>query len=219
MSSGSTRLIGLAMVLVLVAGALALGFYSVDNGRLQASALGGANKAGSSGPLPMTDLGNIATLDQARQIAGVNFSSPTVFPTATTLGQIRAREGVAALIYDNPSLPNLTTYGSGKMIVLILKDNSSYSDPSTYARVRTQTTLVVQNGSTTTITSAITPLSPTYVLVTISGHPGWAFSPTTLSNGMHEDGRVEWWAGSVHYVILAELPASTLVQIAESMNT
>ena len=212
------KLIGLATVLVLVAGALALGFYSENSGRIQTSTLDGANNAGSPGPFPVTDLGNITTLDQARQIIGVNFSSPTFSPTATTLSQVRAREGVAALIYENPSLPNLSTYGSGKVIVLILKDNSSYTDPSTYG-VRTQTAVIVQNGSTTTVTSAITPLSPTYELVTVSGHHGWAFSPTTLSNGLHEDGRIEWWAGSVHYVILAELPADTLVQIAESMNT
>lgn len=100
-----------------------------------------------------------------------------------------------------------------------MKDNTSFVDPRIYASVQTQTTTIIQNGSTTTVTSAITPLSPTYQLVTVSGHPGWAFSSTTLSNGLHEDGRIEWWVGSVHYVILAELPANILVQIAESMNT
>ncbi len=219
MSSGNMKIVSLAAVLVLVAGTLVLGFYSENRGTVQTSTLDGANNALSPAPFPVTNLGNIATLDQARQIIGVNFSSPTFTPATTTLSQVRAREGVVALIYDNPSLPNLTTYSSGKVIILILKDNSSYADPSTYANVRTQTTVIVQNGSTTTVTSAITPLSPTYQLVTVSGHPGWAFSPTTLSNGLHEDGRIEWWAGSVHYVILAELPANILVQIAESMNS
>jgi hypothetical protein len=213
------KLVSLAAVLVLVAGTLALGFYSENRGTVQTSTLDGANNALSPAPFPMTNLGNVATLDQARQFIGVNFSYPTFTPAATTLSQIRVREGVVALIYENPTLPNLSTYSSGKIILLILKDNSSYTDPTTYRSVQTETTVIAGNGSTTTVTSAITPLSPSYQLVTVSGHPGWAFSPTTLSNGLHEDGRIEWWAGSVHYVILAELPANILVQIAESMNS
>jgi hypothetical protein len=181
MSSGSMRIMGLAVVLALVASALALEFYSEDGGSVQSSTLDGANNA----PLPVTSLGNVTTIDQATQMIGVSFSSPTFTPATTTLSQVREREGMAALIYDNPSLPNLSTYSSGKIIVLVMKDNTSYVDPSIYASVQTHTTVIVQNGSTRTVTATDTPLSPSYQLVTVSGHSGWAFSPTTLSNGLH----------------------------------
>lgn len=99
MSSGSIKLVTLAAVLLLVAGALALGFYSENRGTVQTSTPDGANYAGGPGPIRVTELGNITTLGQARQIIGVNLSSPTFTPTATTLSQVRAREGVAALVY------------------------------------------------------------------------------------------------------------------------
>src|SRR5271169_5632383 len=94
---------GVALAL-LVAASLGVGYLAENPSRETATST--PTYAGSPWSLPVTDLGNFTTIDQARQIIGVNFSSPTFTPSSTTLSQVRAREGVVALVYDNPSLPN-----------------------------------------------------------------------------------------------------------------
>lgn len=218
MSSYRLRLLGLGVVLALAVATASIGIY-YGNQKASNSTISNGNNPFIPAPQPATALGVLSTLDQARQSVGANFSSPTSLPTGTTQSQVRVREGAMAILFENPTLASLGSYSSGKIIIFILKDNTTYHDPSTIVSNQIQTGVIVENGTTRTVTAPVTTFTPIYQLVTVSGHHGWAINPTTFSNGVHESGRLDWWAGAVHYSIVAELPANTLIQMADSMHT
>jgi hypothetical protein len=166
--------------------------------------------------LTVNSLGPITTLDQARNSIGVSFSLPATLPSGATLVNVRARTGLAAVVYYEKSLPQIPFYDNATVLVLILRDNSSFSRVPTSAN---QPNVYVSQGNTNNSRNVPTHSEgPILKAVTISGHQGWGSNPSDLK-AFHDSGRLDWWANNVHYVILADLPLDTLVAIAQSMKT
>jgi len=141
------------------------------------------------------DYGPILTSDQARQLIGSSFALPAFLPDNLALQEIRGQAtsstSEVALIYSSPNLSQLY-YDRGSMIVLILRDGSSY-----YPQPSVGGPVVFKNA-------------------TVSGHPAWGYDPQSYAPGI---GAITWWSNGVHYLVMADLPFSSLVQIARSMNT
>lgn len=218
----NTRTLRLGFGIVMILVALTAGFTYMANGHQNPStATSGGASLGIS-PLLLSQLGAAVSPSTAEQTIGVNFTYPTYLPAGSTLNSTRARPDAVAIVYDNPSLASIPGFGSGQIIIQILRDNTTYQAPLTLSgssQVTTSTVgmRIVQNGTTTTRSVPETVFSPDYQTVTIAGNPGWGYNPVTFSNGDQDSGNLEWWFDGVHYTINAELPLSTLVSIANSM--
>jgi hypothetical protein len=146
--------------------------------------------------MSVEQFGPVVSVDQAIQQVGTNFTLPTYLPNNLALQEIRGETSNStskiAAIYSSPSLSTLSNYNQGSMIIFVLKDGTTY-----YPQPPGGGPVIYQNA-------------------TVSGQPAWGYDPQTYSPGL---GSITWWSKGVHYLILADLPFSVLVQIAQSMKT
>ncbi|HMD79588.1 MAG TPA: hypothetical protein VKF39_06370, partial [Nitrososphaerales archaeon] len=92
------------------------------------------------------------------------------------------------------------------MVITVAQDGSYYRFPSPYFVTQE---IVVSNHMTTTeyVSTQTNPLYSSTVNETINGNLGYA-SP----------GDLNWWAYGLHFEIVANMPVSSLVAVAESMT-
>lgn len=162
--------------------------------------------------MSVEQLGSVGTLSQARTAIGLDFTPPSssLLPTSLSSAQIRASAKSVALIYNSSALPRVLSYNEGSLIIIMIKDGTTYYFPQ--PQTESITTLLASGTTTrtTTLTATLTPQSTQAIInVTISGNLGWGFQ-----NG----GRLEWWTNGVHCIILGGLPLTTLTQIADSLQ-
>jgi hypothetical protein len=145
--------------------------------------------------MPVEQFGPTISLSQARTLLSTNFSLPTSLPNNLVLQSIRGEKSSTttqvALIYTSATLPALPNYEGASMIILALKDGTSY-----YPQPSGGGPVIYRNA-------------------TVSGHPAWGYDPQTYAPDM---GTVTWWSCGIHYTVMADLPFSVMVQIAQSMG-
>lgn len=197
--------------------------YVINTRQFQGSTIATGNTSGTSTTViggsrtrvSVEEFGPITTIENARNLVGANFGLPTKLPSNLTLGEIRASPKLVALVFLSSSLPSLSPYNRGNLIIIIANDSTSYTyTPSSGPGiVRT----IIGGNVTSTIVSSFTlsGIGPTATEVLVSGHPGWGFDPA----GQDGFGEVNWWSNGIHYIMIANLPLATLVDIAGSMNT
>lgn len=161
-------------------------------------------------------LGQASTLDGIRRALGVDFGLPTSLPPGTMLREIRVGKSMAALVYDNPNLPKIPFYDKGVLVIVVLSDGTSFGAPETAAD---QPMLFITQDNSTTAADAqmfVEGIGRART-VTVAGNPGWGYDPADFKV-YHDSGRLEWWSNGIHYIMHADLPLLTLIEIAESMN-
>ncbi len=167
------------------------------------------------------DLGQIISLDQARQDIRLNFTLPTVLPYNLSLQEIRGSQNFVSLVYLSPSIDKINNLNRGNLIIYVARDNTTYSPA--------RSTSVVGGGegfcetmnntqSCTFSSNFVTVAQTTMQNISVSSHPGLSVD-ILGSNDVRVEGSVEWWSKGVHFYMLAALPDSTLISIAQSMNT
>jgi hypothetical protein len=137
---------------------------------------------------------------------------PSYLPVGLSLIQIRAETGSVTLVYNGTAVAPLQSYSDKvSMIVAMQQDGSFYYVPSSSYL---QKEILTKNLTTTTETITIseaTITNPSFAnvtIATINGYPGWG-----------QYGFLQWWAFGIHYSIVANLPLSALIQVADSMRT
>ena len=147
---------------------------------------------------PVEYYGPILTLDQAKQLIPSNLTLPTYLPSNLVLQEIRGHPANStsfaevALVYSSSTLPQLGNWNRGSMIVLVMRDGSTYYPQPSVGGPG----VIFENA-------------------TVWGQPAWGYSPQEYA-GM---GLITWWSGGVHYDIFADLSFPVLVQIAQSMDS
>ncbi|MHB8568556.1 MAG: hypothetical protein ACYC7D_01495 [Nitrososphaerales archaeon] len=160
--------------------------------------------------------GNITSLSSARDYVGATsttFTLPTSLPDNLSLVQIRAKSSLAALIYEPSTIGNPLGSPNASIVILIMRDGSNYSFPFPgpyMIQGGSECNSNSSTGLTTCTTFADTTIyySPAPVRVSVSGNLGWGY-----------DGLLTWWSNELHYAIKGNLPLSSLLSIAQSMNT
>lgn len=168
-------------------------------------------------PFPVSEFGPVLSLNQAEPFVG-SFNPPTILTNGLTLQEIRGTQDGVFLIYESASVPTLANYNYGSMIIGIQRDNTSYVPFPPY-QVGGQAVIqcdpgTLQNCTTVEYTVATAYTNPVQNIV-VSGHPGHGWDP----DGPYGIGVVTWWANGLHYGVAADLPMSTLLAIAQSMDT
>lgn len=151
---------------------------------------------------------NSAMLSSAGVSASTIVHEPSLTPDGLQLVQIRAEQGMIALIYNSSQLSPLSGYTTKvALIISIAQDGSSYRFPSQYIMEQAVTSYnhtVTVTGSVESITN---PLYSEAVNETINGNLGVA-TPNQLN----------WWVYGVHFEIQGNLPTATLVEVADSIS-
>jgi hypothetical protein len=126
------------------------------------------------------------------------------------------------LIYSDQNLSNLARFDTGAIIILITRDNTSYASALSDIQHAAYNTVVVNQGgrNTTLINNTASANGANEVrAVDVSGHSALGNDPFDYSPAHHIDGSLQWWSNGIHFTVIANLPLSTLVQIAQSMQT
>jgi|ERR1700730_109402 hypothetical protein len=135
---------------------------------------------------------------------------PTSVPTGISLIEIRAETGSVALVYNGTGLTSLENYSTKVSMIIAMQqyDSSYYVPNSTYVEkgILTKNLTTTTEVSTLYVTTVTNPAAANITLETINGHPGWGGY-----------GFLEWWAYGIHYSMVADLPLSSLVKVADSM--
>jgi hypothetical protein len=163
--------------------------------------------------------GPIIALDQAEQLVG-KLTPPTLLPESLILQEIRGSQALVSLIYTSSNFPVLANWNRGNMIIWIVRDNTAYVPAPPYQvaghAVMSCDANILPLQNCTTIERTVGTASQTIIKnIMVSGHPGHGWDP----QGAYGIGTVTWWANGLHYTIDADLPLSTLLEIAQSMNT
>lgn len=214
-----------AFAAVLVAASLSV--YAGGESHIAAS----TSSMSASGTITVTEsattfsvesLGPIVPLSAASQDIGANVVTPAALPDNLTLSQVRGTNSLVVLVYQSPTLPTLQNWDVGSMIVWIARDNTSYVPvPSSQivggAEMTCSTNMQVFNAQDCTTISATrnTVTQTTIENIEVSGNPGHGSNP----QGADGIGQVTWWANGLHYTIDADLPVSTLISVAQSMES
>lgn len=159
-------------------------------------------------------LGGVSSLSQARQSIGSNFNLPSGLPSELTLVNIRTSPNLVALVYFSRSMPGISFYDNATLLVLLQRDNSSYSTAAT----NSPSAFLSQSGANSSVNIPVFTQTVKVIPLTVSGHQGFGSNPTNFGS-FSDTGRIEWWANGIHYTILGDLSVNTLLSIATSMNT
>ena len=175
-----------------------------------------------SGPqFSIEDFGPLVSLSAARQLISFNFTVPTNLPDGLQLAQIRGGENLIYLIFSSPVLSNLPSWGNASMLEVIARDNTSYEYSTSvvtitqYCSTTTQPSVTASCSSTSNTESIPQTAGRTDVLV--SGYQGWGYDPVATTG---QPGFLTWWNSDngLHYSLSVDLPLSTLVNIAGTLN-
>jgi hypothetical protein len=132
---------------------------------------------------------------------------------------MRGTANYVGIIYSSSQIPRLGDWNRGNLIIFIARDNTSYS-PARTTQVAAgglgSCDTTTQPPKCTTVTTEIATAAQTVMKnISVSGHPGVGYDP----QGEYGIGVASWWSAGVHYTIIADIPLSSLILIAESMKT
>ena len=146
--------------------------------------------------VPISNLGESVSLNDARSMATFQVEKPTRMPRGSRLDDVRVgNDGeFVALLYVNPAVPTISMYAPAVGFAIL-----EMADPK--------------------LDSPPTLLPNEFKRVKVNLNNGFARESSGAEfDNRDEPAQLQWWQGGVHFVILANLPVEQLRQIAESME-
>lgn len=176
---------------------LAFGVTTTRLGSEAVSALQGQNEAATvERAVPLSNLGESVSLDEAKSMAPFAILTPQHLPEGSALKDVRVADGgkVVSLLYTNPRLTPLSIYTSDVAVAVLLSSDPLQSSPPVY-------------------------LPSGFTNVSINGSQGFAREPVVQGfAGVVEPGQLQWWRDAARCSIFANLSLDDLKVIAESME-
>lgn len=206
--------------LVLTAIVLSFGYLSIAP-RVSSTSATTAFRVPAAPLRKVENFGPQISLDQARADLRLEFMLPNALPNGFSIEEIRGVPNSVSIVYSSPTIPIVPNWNRGSMIIIVARDNTTYYPASG----------PVQGGSeviSCNTTNKSAPCTTTsYTLwagqqsfvenVLVSGHNGLALNPNVSPKDATSF--ITWWVSGVHYSILANIPVSSLLSIAQSMNS
>lgn len=186
---------------LLTAGGLGMGMLL---GPSLAKSVGFSSKApasstgsGSKSQIPLSNLGNSTSLQNAETTAGFPMALPSSLPLGTLLSDVRVPDGgkLVTLLYGNPALERVSIY-------------------------QAEVAIAISQSPDKIINAAPAYLPQSYVSVNVGDAPGFARAPFECPGmpGMVEPGQLQWWKNGIRYSIFSNLSVEQMTSIAESMR-
>jgi molybdopterin-containing oxidoreductase family membrane subunit len=145
--------------------------------------------------VPISNLGESVSVNDARSMAKFQVEKPARMPRGSRLDDVRVGNNgeLVTLLYVNPTVPTISMYAPVGFAILEMADPKLETSP-TY----------LPNG---------------YKRVKVNLNNGFARESSGVEfDNRIEPGQLQWWQGGVHFVMLANLPIEQLRRIAESME-
>jgi hypothetical protein len=156
-----------------------------------------SNTRGGLSQVPLSNLGNSTSLQNAEATAGFPLALPSSLPPDTLLSDVRVPEQgqLVTLLYGNPALQSLSIYPA-------------------------QIAIAISQSPDTIIDAVPAYLPQGYVRVSVGSSPGFARAPYDCPGmvGMLEPGQLQWWKNGTRYSIFSNLSIDQMTRIAESMK-
>jgi hypothetical protein len=152
----------------------------------------------SSSQIPLSNLGNSTSLQNAEETVGFPVALPSSLPLGTLLSDVRvpADGKLVTLLYGNPALQSLSIY-------------------------QAQVAITISQSPDRITNAAPAYLPQGFVSVNVGGAPGFARAPFDCPGmpGMVEPGQLQWWKNGIRYSMFSNLSIEQMTSIAESMRT
>ena len=146
--------------------------------------------------VPISNLGESVSLNDARSMATFQVEKPARMPRGSRLDDVRVgNDGeLVTLLYVNPAVPTISMYAPAVGFAIL-----EMADPK--------------------LDSPPTLLPNEFKRVKVNLNNGFARESSGAEfDNRDEPAQLQWWQGGVHFVMLANLPVEQLRQIAESME-
>jgi hypothetical protein len=145
--------------------------------------------------VPLSNLGESASLTEAEKIVGFSISKPARLPLGSKLKDVRVSgdDHIVSLIYENPLTKPLSLYNEDVALVIIQAQDSPDATSPAY-------------------------LPSEFTRVNVAGNIGFAREPSQASRGVTEPGQLQWWRNGVRYAIFADSTINEMTETAESME-
>ncbi len=156
----------------------------------------GVKKSSSDVIVPISNLGESVSVNDARSMAKFQVEKPARMPRGSRLDDVRVGNNgeLVTLLYVNPTVPTISTYASAVGFAILEMLDPKLDSPPTY----------LPNG---------------FKRVKVNLNSGFARESSDAEfDNRGEPGQLQWWQGGVHFVMLANIPIEQLRQIAESME-
>ncbi len=158
--------------------------------------VGGMKNNPTEVTVPIANLGESVSLNDARSMAKFQVEKPSRMPRGSRLNDVRVGNdgALVTLLYDNPAVPTISMYAAAVGFAVL-----EMADPK--------------------IDSPPTHLPNEFKPVKVNLNSGFARESSGAEfDNRDEPTQLQWWQGGVHFVMLANLPVEQLRQIAESME-
>jgi len=155
----------------------------------------GVKKSSDEVAVPISNLGESVSINDAKSMAGFPVKIPARLPTGSRLDDVRVGNNgeLVTLLYVNSTVPTISMYAP-TVGFAILEMTDPKLDTPTY-------------------------LPDGFKRVMINLNSGFAREPSSVEfDNRSEPGQLQWWQDGVHFVMLANLPIEQLRHIAESME-
>jgi uncharacterized membrane protein len=176
----------------MMVGGFALGSISPD---IASAAVRGVKKNSTDVTVPISNLGDSASVNDAKSMAKFQVEIPARMPRGSKLDDVRVGNNgeLVTLLYVNPTIPTISMYAPAVGFAILEMVDPKLDTPS-----------YLPNG---------------FTRVKVNMNSGFARESSGAEfDNRNEPGQLQWWQGGVHFVMLANLPIEQIRQIAESME-
>jgi molybdopterin-containing oxidoreductase family membrane subunit len=177
----------------MMVGGFAFGFISPN---IATAVVGGVKKSSTDVIVPISNLGESVSVNDARSMAKFQVEKPARMPRGSRLDDVRVGSNgeLVTLFYVNPTVPTISIYASAVGFAILEMVDPKLDAPPTN-------------------------LPDGFKRVKVNLNSGFARESSGAEfDNRGEPGQLQWWQGGVHFVMLSNLPIEQLRQIAESME-